>query len=306
MAKMKLKSKSNSNHNTLSELIDAHLSDCKVRGLSHYTIRDYEACARIIVGYIESDTLLEDINNQLINDMILEMKKDKKPSTINNHLRYFKTLLRYGHENGMMDEVKIKMVKEQQELKQPLTDTEIKKLLKAPKEEYVEYRNWMICNVLLSTGMRSRNCRKLKVSDYNHDKATLHLQTTKNGKPQVIYLSVTLNKLIREWLELVGLNNTMPLFPSLEGKEMSRRGFSNALESYFKKRGVECSPHQLRHTFVHELLLNNTNLVVIKNLLNHQDIKTTQNYCKMLPTDLVNQVDKIDILHKYNKMKLKS
>ena len=37
------------------------------------------------------------------------MKQTKKPSTINNHLRYFKTLLRYGHENGMMDEVKIKM-----------------------------------------------------------------------------------------------------------------------------------------------------------------------------------------------------
>ena len=52
MAKMKLKSKSNSNHNTLSDLIEAHLSDCKVRGLSHYTIRDYEACAMIKVVYI--------------------------------------------------------------------------------------------------------------------------------------------------------------------------------------------------------------------------------------------------------------
>lgn len=302
--KMKLKNKQTSN--TLSDLIQSHLSDCKVRGLSHYTIRDYEACARIIVGYIEYDTLLDDINTSLINDMILEMKQTKKASTINNHLRYFKTLLRYGYENNMMDEVKIKMIKEHQELKTPLSDVEIKKLLKAPKEDYVEYRNWMIVNVLLSTGMRSRNVRKLKVSDYNHDKATLHLQTTKNGKPQVIYLSHTLNKLIREWIELVGLNNTMNLFPSLQGQEMSRRGFSNALESYFKQRGVECSPHVLRHTFVHELLLNNTNLVVIKNLLNHQDIATTQRYCKMLPTDLTNEVDKIDILHKYSKMKLKS
>ena len=97
----------------------------------------------------------------------------------------------------------------------------------------------------------------------------------------------------------------MALFPTLEGKPMNRYTYRSAFDKYVARRGVKCAPHQLRHTFTKQLVMQNVNPFVIKELLGHQDISVTQKYVKMFSEELQEQVNEIDTLSLFNNKRMK-
>ena len=86
---------------------------------------------------------------------------------------------------------------------------------------------------------------------------------------------------------------------------MNRYTYRSAFDKYVARRGVECTPHQLRHTFTKQLVMQNVNPFVIKELLGHQDISVTQKYVKMFSEELQEQVNEIDTLSLYNNRRMK-
>ena len=61
---------------------------------------------------------------------------------------------------------------------------------------------------------------------------------------------------------------------------MSRQYVFLRLKKYAEDAGIDkkISPHTLRHSFATALLNNGANLVQVKTLLGHEDIKTTEIY----------------------------
>ena len=88
-------------------------------------------------------------------------------------------------------------------------------------------------------------------------------------------------------------------FITRRGGKISRKTFWYNLKKYASLAGVEknVKPHMLRHSFATHLLRNGVNLMMIREMLGHSDLSTTQIY-----TNLAND----DILREYSKLKTRN
>jgi integrase len=96
-------------------------------------------------------------------------------------------------------------------------------------------------------------------------------------------------------------NRTVPISPALYAEIAPKRGklFSccrKAFERAVKRSGVElpegqCT-HVLRHTFASHFMMNGGNILVLKDILGHTDIKMTMIYAHFAPEHLEDAVTK--------------
>jgi len=84
------------------------------------------------------------------------------------------------------------------------------------------------------------------------------------------------------------LLSSQPLFYSRKCEKLTRSGISFILNKYTemarsKKQGVipsKVTPHTMRHSKAMHLLQSGVNLVYIRDVLGHTDIKTTEIYAR--------------------------
>ena len=73
-------------------------------------------------------------------------------------------------------------------------------------------------------------------------------------------------------------------------------GFSREFLLYLNVSNQEIHFHSLRHSFASWLAQDGTSVYMIKDLLGHSDVKTTQIYSHLQPESLHSEVNKISIL----------
>ena len=148
----------------------------------------------------------------------------------------------------------------QNKQKRPYTDGELEKLLEKPdmnKCIFSEYRNWVIVNFLLGTGVRLNTLSQLKVEDISLENAIVDLRHTKNRKQRIIPLSKSLVNILFEYLDIHQVDKEDYLFCTIHGKKLQASSIKSAIYRYNKRRGVETtSIHKFRHTFAKKWILN--------------------------------------------------
>ncbi len=133
---------------------------CKARRLSQHTIDTYESNYRLLSEFLTEEYDISQLSNKGVHDYInfLCDNYSSKTTTLNSRLRYVRNLFNFAHEQGYCDKLKIKLIKENVENKTPLTKDEVQKLIARPKSvRFTEVKMWVIANLVLSTGIRSRN-----------------------------------------------------------------------------------------------------------------------------------------------------
>ena len=293
---------------TLKELYEEHLAHCEVRRLSEHTVNTYKKNYRLLEQCLGSDYIVSKTNDSTIQQYInfLCNTYSSKDTTLNSRLKYVRTLFYFAIERGYCKSFKIHLLKCNQENKTPLTKDEVQKLIAKPKKEtFAEVRMWTITNLVLATGIRSRNVREAKVNDLDISNRTLYLRDTKAHKPQTIYLSQNITNILVDWLKLTGFKGEVPLFPTVYGEEMSLHVLKRAFMDYAEKRGVKTSLHILRHTYARDLVKADVNPIIIKELLGHQSLEVTQRYIKLFSDEIQKATDGLDTLAQYQKNRIK-
>lgn len=293
---------------SLFELYEEHLAHAKARRLSKFTIKYYRDNYRILELCLGGDYIVSNVSESTVHQYIefIESNYSDKTTTLNTRLRYVRNLFNFAHERGYCQKVKVSLVKECRENKNPLTKEQVEKLIAKPKgDTYSEFRMWVITNLVLSTGIRSRNVREVKVNDLDTSNRTLYLRNTKAHKSQTIYLTQHILNILIEWLKMTGISGESPLFPTLFGDEMNVDTIKSAFRRYAIDRGVETSLHILRHTYARDLVRADVNPVIIKELLGHHSLEVTQRYIKLFSDDIQKATDGLDTLAQYQKNRIK-
>ena len=277
---------------TLDQGYDEFIFNCKARNLREYTVKFYDNTIRTIYKFIEPKTYIDSITSDTVDNFILSCKKelDIKDTTINTYLRALKTILYFFMEKGYMKEFKISLVKMDKEIIETYSKEELDSLLKKPnikKCDFIEYRNWVICNFLLAVGCRLNSLINLKVEDIDFNNNLVYLKTTKNRRPLIIPLSETIILILKEYIDVRKGESDDYLFCTAFGTQVNRNTISGNLRIYNRRRGVTTTGiHRFRHTFAKNWILNGGDIFRLQKILGHSDMEVVRNYVNMFTNDL--------------------
>jgi len=123
----------------------------------------------------------------------------------------------------------------------------------------------------------------------------------------LVYLSAYLNSRELQKIDRILPDSDKVLFVAInnrkleehefvgENRRLSKRAVQNMMRHYAKKAGVpfkESHPHALRHRFGTEMVESNVDLLTVRDLLGHADIKTTQIYIHLARGRMHDSIDK--------------
>jgi site-specific recombinase XerD len=145
-------------------------------------------------------------------------------------------------------------------------------------------RDAAIIGVLYGTGLRRAEIVKLDCSHYKQDANELTVISGKGGKDRLVYVPDGVVDAIKDWLRLRG-SDAGPLFCHVNkaGRVSARRLSGQGIWHILRKRGSEAgvesfSPHDLRRSFITDLLTDGADIFVVQQLAGHSDPKTTMRY----------------------------
>lgn len=155
-----------------------------------------------------------------------------------------------------------------------LTKEEVKKILNATEN----LKHKAILTTIYSCGLRLSEVLELKMADIKTQENLLLIRQAKGKKDRIVMLSPVLLELLRNYYKTYKPVNY--LFEGQEGQRYSERSVQQILKNALEKANVisPASVHTLRHSYATHLLENGTDIRIIKELLGHNHIKTTEIY----------------------------
>ena len=291
---------------TYQSLFDTYVRECRIKNLSETTIQGYKNATRYFLDFTGIELYCDDITQDLINEYYLHLQEHYKPETVNSYVFKISPTVKYGIEKRYIkEEIEFTHCKEQEKIKDIYTDDELKILLQRPgKADFVDIRAWVIINVLISTGIRAKELRDLKISDVNLSGGYITMNSTKNRQARVIPISSTLFTVLAEWLKIRNAPIEDYVFCNIFGEPLQRTALQCIVKRYSKKRGVnKYGLHLYRHTFITLSVRKGMSPVLLKRITGHANYKILEKYYSFNPTDLVNIVDEFNPLEDFKPKK---
>ncbi len=245
--------------------------ELKLRGYSENTIKNYETSVKMLAEFLDenpSQATEDDIKKWLVH----LQEKGATPTTIHRHINAIKTFYKVVSNK----EINIPLPKLPKRLPKALTLHEIEKLLQAPDN----LRDKVILRTLYSTGLRVSELVSLNKEDLQKDRIVV--EKGKGNKERIVFIDKQTRNLIEKYLSTRRDNNPA-LFVNKKGERLSARTVERIVKTAGEKAGIKTkvTPHVIRHTFATHLLKNKADIVVIKDLLGHSNLATTQIYTNL-------------------------
>lgn len=220
-------------------------------------------------------------------------KRKSRPcteNTCNHDLSYFKSMFNelirlenWRKENPL---AKIRPLKFDQAQLSFLSLGQIEKLLSTLEKSRSKHV-LQVANICLATGARWGEAESLRSEQIRNCRITY--AGTKSGKTRTVPISKELeDKIFAE------NPHTGPLFQDCYSSFV--RGLEKS--SIILPRG-QCT-HVLRHTFASHFVMNGGNLLTLKEILGHVDIKMTMRYAHLAPEHLEDAVTRNPLAHMKN------
>ena len=133
MSRKKIKQVDAIRQKTLENVIEKFLRHCRLKNLSPRTLEYYEED----LGYFQRSVPVEsvrEVTREVMEDFIdHEMQKGNRITAINTRLRGLRVFFRFCQEREYMGDIGLKLLKEDETIKEPYTDAELQRLLKQPE-----------------------------------------------------------------------------------------------------------------------------------------------------------------------------
>lgn len=154
-----------------------------------------------------------------------------------------------------------------------LTEAERKKVLSLD----LSARDRAILTLFLYSGLRCNELRMLDVPDLDFEDMTVLVRFGKRSKQRVVPLHSEAQAALAQHLSG---RPSGPVFESERRERISLRRLRSLTKELGQQAGLrkDLHPHALRHSFAVALLEKNVDLETIRDLLGHEDIKTTSIY----------------------------
>lgn len=291
---------------TFEQGCNKYLDNCRQRNLRDGTINHYRQSYTQFYKYFDPETPIEQINQKAYNEYVLYLRRTlHNDVSINSYLRDLITTLHFLMNDGYIAPFKMQAIKVDKTNVETYSEEELKTLLQKPnikKCSFTEYQCWVITNFLFSTGVRQRSLINIKVKDVDFDNNVVYVNVTKNRKPLIVPINLTMANILSEFLKYRQHQTSDDyLFCNVFGQQLVKSTSYHMLSEYNKRRGINTTGiHRYRHTFAKQWILNGGNVVSLSQILGHSSLAITQNYINLLVSDVAKQVNEINLLDKFS------
>lgn len=295
-----------------------------VRGCSIHTTENYRKSIELFVKYIETKKDIG-INNLTaeafcmnnIDGWLKWLKTERSCSnrTCNNRLAGLRSFLKYLSKKDSrfsavyLKAMDIELLKYQKTKPEGMTKQAVKSLLSIPDSSTPKgMRDLTIITLLYSLGARISEILDLKMNqiNLNAEKPFVCLHG-KGGKTRIGYLMPVIVIVLKNYIAQFHKEKPNPddlLFFSDYGgirHHLSQDAVSRNLKEYARKAHLKCSDmpenihaHTLRHARAGIWLEEGLNIVIIKELLGHENLNTTMMYIGISKEQMYNALAEIE------------
>lgn len=288
---------------------------CSYKELSVKTIKSYYQTLTLFFKYLEEEKDIDNINdvdkyvveeyinftkergkysyvaseeslNKTYQNNRRDIGKEISVSTLNNYLRNIKVFFNWCEENNLIKHnsvCKVKFIKEKRVVKDQLTDEEYKKLLKViDVTKFCEYRDFIIINFIMDTGMRLGECLSLTIDEIDTVRKTVFLSAnvTKGKRDRYVFYSQKMSNLLNRWIRYKdSVQHNDLLFPTQRTNSiLTQTNFERNFRMYLKKAKINknITPHGLRNNFARRFLLSGGDIFMLSKILGHSSVTVTE------------------------------
>ena len=286
---------------TLSQAIESYLVYYKTKGVVQKSYDGKKAMLDKLLLFIGNE-YLEDLKEPLLNFYTITMNRDDiATNSKGTYLRSVKAFVNWLNKEYQLS-LPLPFIVSEQTIKGTYTNEELQILIKKPNKwkNFSEYRNWIIIQLLIDTGMRSATLRNIKHSDIYYKEGYIITRHSKTKKQQIIPISKTMAAEMKKYEFYT--QQYEYLFTDIYGNQLSENALKLAIRKYNTSRGVsKTSIHLFRHTFAKRYLMEmNGDPFRLQKLLGHSTMNTTRNYVAIYDKDLLDQYEltsPLELLH---------
>lgn len=274
-------------------------------GIAIPTVQNYYISIQRLTSSLQvHNPKVQDFDKSDIMEFINILQSDGiRTASINHYLRDIRAFFNWCYREGYLNtKIEIKLVKEQEAIKETYTEEELKKLLTPPAtNNYCAWRSWAIVNWILATGNREKTICNIRIGDLNLQEQEILLRQTKNKKPQIIPMSSELSFILKKFIKDFR-SEAEPedyLFCNVAGEKLTENALKLSMIDYNHSREVNrTSVHALRHTFAKYWIRNNGDAFRLQKMLGHSSLEMTRRYVNMFSADLKEGFDDFSPLDK--------
>lgn len=293
--------------------IDDFISYCVEKGLSRKTYGSYEQTLILLARYLREKQgidKVEEVKREHIRDYIKYLRERGKYTvtgsdrtkmfnfpekradygkrisdvTINNYIRNIKVFFNYLSDTREIKQNPAKMVKQIKVARKPLhymTDGEYRRFLDTMDlSKLSEYRDYMIVNTLMDTGMRIGECLLIRVDDVDLRDRAIHLEAdqTKGKTGRYVFFSQKLATQLKRWVNYKDRYlETDLMFPTIRNTTMQVTNFETQIRKYAKRAEIkDVHPHVFRNNFAKRFLLSGGDIYTLSRILGHSSVEVTE------------------------------
>jgi site-specific recombinase XerD len=181
-------------------------------------------------------------------------------------------------------------------LPKALTERDVTRLLAvdlAGLTETQRRRDRAILECLYSSGVRRSELLGLAIGDVDLDSRTMRVVGGKGNKDRLVPLTHVAADAMRAYLGVRPRTASDAFFIGRGGARLSESALYKIVRTYIVIAGLEghASPHTMRHSMATHLYEHGADLLVIKEILGHESLATTQVYTRVAKSRMLEQFD---------------
>ncbi|HEX7587358.1 MAG TPA: tyrosine recombinase [Anaerolineae bacterium] len=233
------------------------------------------------------------VDKPLLLDFVTHLKeRGYTASSVARKIAVLKTFYHFLTEQNLVPEdptATLGSPKVQKKLPQILTQTEIDRLLAAPRNHVTPkgLRDRAILELLYAAGVRVTELVSLDVDSVNLNALTIDCVGS-GAKVRVIPITDRAGAALSYYLQrgrpVLVSATANALFVNPHGERLTRQGLWLILKEYVVEAQIKTpvTPHTLRHSFAVHQLNHGADLQNVQKLLGHANITTTQMYTRLI------------------------
>jgi len=257
------------------------------------TVKNERVIARDFMKHFGRSSNLRSVTLRGLDQWKAEVLQRLRPATFNIHRRFlhaaFNVAIKWGYlDNNPVGELSMMKV---EEVRNFMKEEEVKKLfdlisrdITDRKKEHLRTFNILFRNYLeflLNTGLRRTEAISLQINNVDFAQKLIYVEQTKAKKYRPIPLNVRAYQILQE----LGPD----LFSKLNAETVTHK-FNDIM---VRLKMTQFKLHSLRHTFATRLVSAGVDILAVKELLGHHDIRTSMVYAKANTETLRTAVERL-------------